>query len=100
MDIEAKFRSAARKRLYCTLTDKAGHERIVQPYGIFLNSHGVRCFCVFQTAGHSESGGLPEWRNPAVSMFIKIEVSKESFQIRSDYQPENRTVYPHWLFRL
>lgn len=97
MNIEDIFRRAAEKNKRCILYDKFGNERMAEPYGIFITANGIRCFCVYQTEGYSESGDLPDWRNIPVEDCTDIKVTKEYFEIQSDYNPLNKTMYPEWI---
>lgn len=99
MKTETIFKKAVIDMKVCALKDNKGHQRVIQPYGIFKSSHGIKLFCCYQLSGYSESGKIPNWRNIPVREVESIQIMSISFTTRNDYTPDNNIIYPHWLFR-
>jgi predicted DNA-binding transcriptional regulator YafY len=70
----------------CTYHGKA---RVLEPYlfGMMGGKEHLHCY---QTAGESESGGIPQWRNLRLDELENLKLIKESyFSIRETYRPWN-----------
>ena len=61
------------------LEERDGHKRIGEPhdYGIM---QGKPTLLFYQTAGHSRSGGLPQWRNLDVSKIAAVHPLDKTFR--------------------
>lgn len=58
--------------------DYHGHHRIAEPhiYGILDGEHDI---LVFQIAGSSSSGGLPQWRRMHLNEISNLEMTDQRF---------------------
>jgi hypothetical protein len=101
VNIEEQFKKAALSRHLCELTDTEGRKRIVQPYIIFTSSQGHRHFAVVQVEGYSsDPGDFPNWRNIPMNDIVAVKVLKDRFVPRSDYNPNNKSVYCDVHFKI
>jgi len=58
--------------------DYAGHHRVAEPH-IYGSHHGVDQLLVYQVAGSSSSGGLPQWRRVDVHGMSGLVVLETTF---------------------
>lgn len=100
MLIHEEFIQAMQNFFLCVLTDKNGNSRVVQPYGIFLTHHQKPMYCCYQVGGYTGSGRIPNWRNFPVSEIKEVVITEKAFKKRSDFNPDNNSVYPVWVERI
>jgi hypothetical protein len=73
--------------------DPEGRTRRVEPHAVYIGSNNRGFVDFYQRSGWSASGGLPGWRRFALSDVVEVRPSRETFEPRADYRPENRGWY-------
>jgi hypothetical protein len=58
--------------------DYGGHHRVAEPH-VYGRIHGVDELLVYQVAGSSSSGGLPQWRRVVVDGISGLTISSDVF---------------------
>jgi ribosomal protein S6E (S10) len=58
--------------------DYDGHHRIAEPH-LYGSKNGVVQLLVFQVAGGSSSGGLPQWRRVDVARMSNLIIANQRF---------------------
>jgi hypothetical protein len=58
--------------------DYGGHHRVAEPH-VYGRIHGVDELLVYQVAGTSSSGGLPQWRRVIVDGMSGLTISADVF---------------------
>ncbi|WP_428323716.1 hypothetical protein [Nitrosopumilus sp.] len=58
--------------------DYHGHHRIAEPH-VFGIKDGRESLLVYQIAGTSSSGGIPEWRRMFVNDITNFQITEQSF---------------------
>ena len=75
--------------------DPRGATRTGEPHIVYESSARNVLLHVYQTAGHSSSGGLPAWRPLKVGEIVSAQPTGRKFAVRwqEGYNPANRRFY-------
>lgn len=69
--------------------DPHENPRIGEPHLVFLSTTGKAQVAIFQTAGYSSSGKLPQWRNFDVDTITLLTVLQTAFVPRADFNRQH-----------
>ncbi len=77
----------------CELTLNDGSIVTVEPYAIYISPKGRQQFLWFQLSS-SVAGEHAGWKNPETSAVKAAKMLEQTFEIRKDYQPFDKSLYP------
>ena len=69
--------------------DPEDDPRIGEPHLVFVSTRGKAQVAVFQTAGYSSSGQLPQWRNFDVETISLLTILNIAFIPRTDFNRQH-----------
>lgn len=69
--------------------DGASRQRVGHPHVLYRDAAGRPLVDVYQVAGYSSSGRLPQWRMFALEAVAHVEVLAERFEPAHGYNPDN-----------
>ena len=70
-----------------------GGHREVEPHIMYESSTGKILLDAYQRRGYSESGEHVNWKRFEIAQITSVVVHDETFNIRGDYNPNNRERY-------
>lgn len=90
MEVEQRLIEAIAGRRVVRLSyANSGAQRVGHPHVLYRGADGTLLVDVYQVAGYSSSGRLPQWRMFEVAAIARVEVQQERFEPASDYNPGN-----------
>jgi hypothetical protein len=76
-----------------------GHERIAEPHDYGIRSDAVHIL-VYQVAGGSKSGRLPDWRWIRLARASDFELLDQHFEGRRPAEPDRHTAWQQLFLRV
>ena len=76
-----------------------GHERVAEPHDYGIKGDAVHIL-VFQVAGGSKSGRLPDWRWIRLSRATDFELLDERFDGQRPSEPDRHTAWQRLFLRV
>ncbi len=93
--IQEQLVEAIAERRVISLAYRGRGGRIGHPHVLYRGSTGKLVMDMYQVAGYSSSGDLPQWRMFELAGIQRVEVLEERFEPAPDYNPHNPARFTH-----
>ena len=93
MSVQTVFMKSGNLKRLCELTLSDGSTVTVEPYAIYISPKGRQQFLWFQLSSSKpeDHGG---WKSPETITVKAAKMTEQTFEIRRDYQPFDKGLYP------